>query len=195
MLSDIINIVNSILHKKDKAILAIDGRCASGKTTLASQLHQHFNSCIFHIDDFYVPLEERTAENEKLPGGHIDYYRFIEEVLKPLQEKRPFVYKIYRHNPSSNFQFSATILPHNLSIVEGSYSCHPALRHFYDYTLFLSVNEQVQLERLKRREDPEHLANFLQYWVPREEHYFQTYRIAEICHFFWENNVTKPISE
>ncbi|MGM9997815.1 MAG: uridine kinase [Candidatus Bruticola sp.] len=189
MMYTLINRVNIILRKKGSAILAIDGRCGSGKTTLASQLQQQFDSHIFHIDDFYLPLEERTPETEALPGGNIDYQRLIKEVCKPLQERRPFIYRIYRHYPSSHFLLSETVQPRPLGIIEGSYSCHPALRSFYDCTVFISVNKQVQLERLRRRETPEQMTNFLKYWIPKEEYYFQTYHIAENCHFLWNNNI------
>ena len=35
-------------------ILAIDGRCASGKTTLANELSQSLSCNVVHMDDFNV---------------------------------------------------------------------------------------------------------------------------------------------
>ena len=36
-------------------ILAIDGRCASGKTTLAGELQKRQACNVIHLDDFYLP--------------------------------------------------------------------------------------------------------------------------------------------
>ena len=37
--------------KQDYIVIAIDGRCASGKTTLAEKLAQYFHANVFHMDD------------------------------------------------------------------------------------------------------------------------------------------------
>ena len=45
-------------------LIALDGRCGSGKTTLAAQLAERFpGSRTIHTDDYYLPPAQRV------PGG------------------------------------------------------------------------------------------------------------------------------
>ncbi|MBS6367782.1 MAG: hypothetical protein KH420_10635, partial [Clostridiales bacterium] len=64
--------------------LAIDGRAAAGKTTLACQLQQHFGAAVIHMDDFFLPAELRTASRLQTPGGNVHYERFLQEVAPAL---------------------------------------------------------------------------------------------------------------
>ena len=66
-------------------IIAIDGRCAAGKTTLAARLAKELGGDVIHMDDFFLPLELRTEERFREPGGNVHYERFKTEVLKPLE--------------------------------------------------------------------------------------------------------------
>ena len=36
-------------------VIAIDGRCASGKTTLARELAERLGAGVIHMDDFFLP--------------------------------------------------------------------------------------------------------------------------------------------
>ena len=68
-------------NKKDIVIIAIDGMTASGKSTLAEELSQIYNSPIFHADDFFLPMELRTEERLNEPGGNIHYERMKKEII------------------------------------------------------------------------------------------------------------------
>lgn len=48
------------------ALLAIDGRCGSGKTTLADWLAQQLGYRVVHIDDFYLPPAKRCEGWQRL---------------------------------------------------------------------------------------------------------------------------------
>ena len=52
--------IRQLLAEKDRVIVAIDGNCASGKTTLTAQLAEHFDCNVFHMDDFFLRPEQRT---------------------------------------------------------------------------------------------------------------------------------------
>ena len=69
----------------DKAsmLIAIDGRCAAGKTTLAALLKKEINCNIIHMDDFFLRREQRTLERMQEPGGNVDYERVLREVMVP----------------------------------------------------------------------------------------------------------------
>ena len=40
--------------EKERVLLAIDGRCASGKTTLANQLQNILGCEVIHMDSFFL---------------------------------------------------------------------------------------------------------------------------------------------
>ncbi|MDR1683994.1 MAG: (d)CMP kinase, partial [Elusimicrobiota bacterium] len=48
-------------HGQKPFIIAIDGRCAAGKTTFAKWLAARLKAPVLHIDDFYLPLALRPA--------------------------------------------------------------------------------------------------------------------------------------
>ena len=51
----------------------LDGPCASGKTTLAAFLeHAIPNLYIVHMDDYYIPMAQKTPERLSVPGGNAD---------------------------------------------------------------------------------------------------------------------------
>ena len=85
--------IDHLLAQKDFVTVAIDGQCTSGKTTLAAQLAAIYDCNVFHMDDFFLRPEQRTAARFAEVGGNVDYERFYREVLLPLQERQPFSYR------------------------------------------------------------------------------------------------------
>ena len=160
-------------------LLAIDGRCAAGKTTLAAQLAEEWDCNVIHMDDFYLPFVRRTSERLALPGGHVDLDRLREEVLLPLRTGRSFRYRPY--DCHADRWLPPRFLDGTKStVVEGSYSCHPELSGLYDARVFLDIAPEAQLERLKNR-DADAVNTFLSTWIPREEQYFSVCNIRERC--------------
>ena len=74
-------------------IVAIDGRCGSGKTTLGEYLKQVFDCNLFRMDDFFLRMEQRTPQRLKETGGNVDYERFEETVLRPIFQKQTVFYQ------------------------------------------------------------------------------------------------------
>ena len=169
-------------QKQTLAILAIDGRCASGKSTLAAQLAADWGANLFHMDDFYLQPHQRTAERLAEPGGNVDRERFDSEVLQPLRTGQPVA---YRRFDCHTFTFDPVriIEPKQLAIVEGSYACHPDLRELYDVRLFLDIDPVTQMERITRRNGPEAAERFRTRWIPLEETYFRECRVRECCDY------------
>ncbi len=152
-------------------LVAIDGRCSSGKSTLAAFLGEKLSAPVLHIDDFYLPFSRRSALRMECVGGHIDWQRFSHEVLTPIAQGKEILYRPYR--PHHDFwEESQKIAPHSIYIVEGSYSQLPELVGFYHYKIFLTVSSAIQQERLLKREGAEKTSLFLSRWIPAEEKYF-----------------------
>ena len=168
--------------KERAAILAIDGRCGSGKSTLGAALASKWDANLFHMDDFYLQPHQRTPERLAEPGGNVDRERFLEEVLLPLRNGKPVVYRRFDCG-SFTFEEGRLIDPKPIAIVEGSYACHPLLRDFYDLRIFLDIDPQTQAERILKRNGSEALERFRSIWIPLEETYFQDCHVREGCDY------------
>ena len=69
------------LFRKGARVIALDGRAASGKSTLSEDVRKVMDVDIVHMDDFFLPKELRTPERFLEPGGNVHYERFISEVI------------------------------------------------------------------------------------------------------------------
>ena len=163
--------IDGLLAEKDMVIMAIDGKCTSGKTTLASKLAEIYDCNVFHMDDFFLRLEQRTPERFAEVGGNVDYERFQEEVLLPLKARKPFSYRPF---DCSTFTLAApvAVTPKKLNIVEGTYSHHPYFGNPYDLKILLTVDEETQRKRILERPAFLH-KRFFEEWIPMENRYFE----------------------
>ena len=50
-------------------VLAIDGRCGSGKSSLGGLLARLYPCTLVHMDDFYMPPEGRQENWMEIPAG------------------------------------------------------------------------------------------------------------------------------
>lgn len=172
--------LSSEKHARFKQIVAIDGRCAAGKTTLAAHLAARLHCPVFHMDDFFLRPEQRNAERLATHGENVDHERFLAEVLLPLAQGLPTVYRPYDCHTQSLGQAIA-LPPCSIAVVEGSYACHPSLYPHYTLRVFLDVEKETQKERLLLRNGREGLAPFLTRWIPLEEAYFSALCVKERC--------------
>lgn len=178
--------IQKILLTKSNAVIAIDGCCASGKTTLAEKIASEFNMQIIHMDDFFLPFEMRTPERLIAAGGNVHYERFIEEVCGGIMSGAPFEYRVFSCK-TGEYCETKTVDPQKPIIVEGAYSLHPEIPDIYDLKIFLSVDYETQLERILRRNGGEALEAFITKWIPFENRYFSEFGIRKKCDIIIEN--------
>lgn len=176
----LIRTLDSSLQKNIPLILAIDGNCASGKTTLSRLLAMYFDCNIIPMDDFFLPPALRTAERLAQPGGNVHYERFIEEVMKPLQNGSEISYRRFRCD-IMDYGDAITLPPKPLTIIEGSYCMRPELRGLYHYSVFLSCSYEHQIARIRARNGEEMLKNFISRWIPLENAYFDAFQVKKSC--------------
>lgn len=176
--------------RDDRSVIAIDGRCCSGKTTFAQKLKSLFNCTVIQIDDFFLP---KHIQNKKPPGeiaGNIDKERFIYEVIQPLTKNKSITY--HRYDCALDvFTEKVHVLPTKLIVIEGVYSLYPEFSSIYDYSIFMDVNQDVQLNRLLKREGKEKTKIFVAKWLPREERYYQTYSPHLSCDYYLDTSNLK----
>ena len=170
----------SEIDKRRPHLVGIDGRCASGKTTLAAFLEKTYDCNVFHADDFFLPPEKRTAARLGEAGGNMDRERLYDEVISSVNKKSDTVYrKFFCH--SLTFSDEITVPYKPLTFIEGSYCLHPDLYGYYDFRVFMDIDGDRQLARIEARGGKEALEAFKERWIPYEERYFDTFKIKEKC--------------
>ncbi len=181
-LVEIINAITTLRENKKNVLVAIDGRCSAGKTTFAKHMQDNIDCNVIHMDDFFLRPEQRTPERYQEAGGNVDYERFLNEVMLPLQEGVPFSFRPYDCK-QQKLKNAIQIEPTDVTIIEGSYSCHPNLWDFYDLRIFINISENDQFNRIIKRNGEESLKIFKEKWIPLEEKYFSTFEIEDRCDY------------
>ena len=162
-------------------VIAIDGRAASGKSTMAQLLSTVLECDVVHMDDFFLPKELRVPERLASPGGNVHYERFIEQVLPCLAKNNEFEYDIFSCH-SMDYAGKRTVRCRKFIIVEGSYSCHPKFGDYADIKVFSDVDSSEQIMRILKRNGQQMAKMFAEKWIPMEESYFSTFSMKESCH-------------
>ncbi len=178
---DAVELIKSALKEKtgNNIIIAIDGPCASGKTTLAKALKDALDCNVIAVDDFFLQPHQRTAQRLNTVGGNFDKERLLQEVILPLKNGAEFSYKPFDCKTCTLLS-PIKIEWKPITIIEGVYSCHPDLQKLYDLMVFVKTDKETQLQRLTQR-SPQMLSRFIEQWIPMEEKYFNTFGIEEEC--------------
>lgn len=188
---EIINRIYSVIESVSKLerenkiiVIAIDGRCASGKTTISSFLSFIFGediNSVVHMDDFFLPKDLRTPERLKKSGGNVHSERFLEEVIPFLRDSE-FRYRKFDCS-ILNYSDIVEIKNKSVRIVEGSYSTHPIFGKYADITIFSDISFEEQKKRILERNGEEKLKIFSEIWIPMEEEYFKVFDIKNSADF------------
>ena len=162
-----------------RVLAALDGPCASGKTTLAGQAARQLGCPLVHMDDFFLPPARKTPARLAQPGGNVDWERVRDQVLAPCPGESP---------PGSP---PTAAIPGRMGPRcpsppppwcwwRGSTPSTPPCG-----TSTASESSggpwPVRRARLLDRGGPELLARFQGEWVPLEDRYFQACRVRDCC--------------
>ena len=180
-LAGLIPVLEAIAAKKrDTAplILAIDGRAAAGKSTLAMALADLLGAATVHMDDFFLPPALRTEARLAEAGGNVHYERFREEVLPYLAVPEDFSYRVFDCGKMA-LDGERAVANTPIRIVEGSYAHHPALGNYAHVKVFCTVDADEQMARILRRNGAAMAERFRREWIPMEEAYFSACGIGE----------------
>ena len=161
--------------KQKHVYIAVEGKCASGKTTLIDKINKSTNITIVHTDDFFLSKKEK-----EIPIGDFINYSKIIDLLKALENNEFVTYE--KFNCSKQLYEKATI--HSTSkiiILEGVYSFNLHLREYMNNLIFVTINKEDQLKRLQKRENSESYQKFIDLWIPNEEKYYSTFPILDMA--------------
>jgi len=156
-------------------VVAIDGRAASGKTTLAKRIAGCLDASLIHMDDFFLPPELRTAERLATTGGNIHHERFATEILPCIKETASFSYNVFDCVAEKIVGYCP--IYNKIRVVEGAYSCHPIFGQYADLRIFCDISPEEQMARIVARTGQEKAQVFKEKWIPLEEKYLEQYQI------------------
>ena len=123
------------------------------------------------MDDFFLRPEQRTAARLAEVGGNVDRERFTEEILLPLSQNKEVRYRPFDCS-TQTLGDEITAVSKKLTIIEGAYSMHRDLERYYDFSLFLDIDKNVQKKRILNRNTPNMAKRFFEEWIPLENKYF-----------------------
>ena len=178
----VIAAIQRLAGEKARCFVAIDGRCAAGKTALAREIADAMPCNVICMDDFYLPFDQRTEALNKTPGGNMDFERMRQEVVHPLMLGFPFNYRAYACKIDALLQ-PRQVEPCAINVIEGMYAMHPSLGMAYDLKIFMEVEPALQRKRILEREGKALAQTFFQRWIPMGDRYFESFRILERCDF------------
>ena len=166
--------------RQGSVVLAVDGGCGSGKSTLGEMLEKIYDCTVLHMDDFFLRPEQRTPERFAEVGGNVDRERFLQDVLIPLSENKPIDYRRFDCS-AFEIQKAQKIYPKRLTVIEGTYSMHESLSSYYDFSVFLDISAEKQKKRIEKRNSPELAVRFFYEWIPMENEYFAKMNVKNRC--------------
>lgn len=181
--------VRALLETQERVIIAIDGNCCAGKTTLAERLKSLLSATVFHLDDYFLQPHMRTPERLQQPGGNVDAERFLADVLLPVSRGEHA--KVRKYDCHEDMLLEAvSIAPNRVNIVEGAYSLHPLLSPYYSLKIFCRATPTLQIARIRKRNGEDALSMFLNRWIPLENAYFEALDIESQCDIIIEAEQT-----
>ena len=172
-----------VLSQKPRAVLAIDGMAASGKTTLSAALHDAVaQSAIVHMDDFTLPFDRRFPGYFDALLSNADTQRFDREVLSPFLSGQGAAYRPFICHPQACFGETVQIPQDTrLLIVEGAYCLHPSLAPRCDLRVLSLIDPALQRERILWRNGAAQLERFESLWIPMENRHIAAHNLHAIC--------------
>lgn len=170
--------IRGLMKEKDKVVIALDGKSASGKSTAAYLLSLIFDASVIHMDDFFLPPQKRTRERLAEPGGNIHYERFKDDVVRYIKKSEDFSYRRF-DCAIMDYGAKVEVEAKPLMIVEGAYSQHIEYRSMYDLKVFFDVDDVTQRQLIYQRDGGEMLEMFENVWIPLENKYFEHSEIKD----------------
>lgn len=140
--------------------IGIDGRGATGKSTLADQVARAVGGVdVVHVDDFGGPGIATW-----------DLERFGRQVLEPLLAGRPACYQLWNWDSDRGGDW-VELRPGRVVIVEGVSATTAALPVPWTLRVWCDAPRDVRLARALARDGVAMLPRWLDDWMPSEEAY------------------------
>ncbi len=155
---------------RPRAVVAIDGPGASGKSTLADLVAARLGAAaVVQVDDFYLPGAVRDSRAGQV-GALFDLPRLRAQVIDPAATGAALRYQ--RYDWDRDELASWIEVPAGLPvIVEGVYSLHAPFRPSYTSSVYCVAERSVRLRRGLERDGEEMRGMWEDEWMPAEDAY------------------------
>ena len=145
--------------------VGIDGKGASGKTTLARRIAEALpGSFVISVDDFARP---------GLRGWELQ--RFVAQVRQPLEAGRAACYQRWDFDSDTGADW-VEVPPGHPVVVEGVSATDVRLGVSWDLTLWVQVGAAERMRRALARDGEAMRERWLTDWIPCEEAYAREQR-------------------
>lgn len=186
--------IEELLSKKERVVLAIDGMCGAGKSTLAKELKEIYQAEVIPMDAFFLPGDLRSEERYATPGGNVHYERFLEEVMNPLIKKEEISYRVFDCK-AMDYGNVVTVSKTKLYVIEGTYCMREEFRAAYDLSVFMECSDELQQNRILMRSGKRRLEDFNKKWIPLEKLYFKGKDIKNQCDMVISTNENEDLDK
>lgn len=186
--------------------VAVEGRSAAGKTTLADALAAAIllrgrDVLRASIDDFHRPDHKgRSQRGEWTPRTYYDegydYTAFRDLALHPLGphgSRRCLPARFDALHDTECPEVWHTVAEDTIAIIDGVFLLRPELATHWDYVIWLDIDMETMVERARRRDvawvGSEQVveAHYRRHWVPTHELYERLERPRERAHVVIDN--------
>jgi uridine kinase len=148
--------IEAVAPSTGRALVAVDGIGASGKSTFAGSLAMQLTGrpvAVLHLDDFFNPPAIRHARGRHSPEGFwLDTYNYdalTSHALDPLKNGNGR-YRPSAASPSDGPQWLQA--PEDaVMLIEGTFLHRDELRHYWDFSIYLHVPFAVAAQRMTAR--------------------------------------------
>ena len=158
-------------------VVAIDGRSAAGKTTLAVWLASELGAALVHMDDFYRDMPEADRWLLSPTQGveqFFDWQRLRREALEPLSRAQTVSYRGYDWDAGGGLSVEHQVVEAAaVVILEGVYAARPELDDLVHLRVLVDARPEQRTSRRLDRADHRGLEDR---WDAAEEFYFTEVR-------------------
>jgi uridine kinase len=157
-------------------LVALDGRSAAGKSTLAQQVAARTAALAIDGDDFYRGGND-AFWRARSPAEKVDLvidWRRQRALLTKLRQGEPARWQPYDWEADDGrLGAEVQVGPAAVVLLDGAYSARPELADLFALRALLNVPRPVRRERLLRREGEPYRAEWEARWAEAEDLYFE----------------------
>ena len=157
-------------------LVALDGRSAAGKSTLAAAVAPLVDAVVIDGDDFYSggSADQWNAMSAAEKVSHCIDWRRQRAVLEKLATGEAAFWHPYDWEADDGTLEQTPVLcePASVVILDGAYSARPELADLFDLRVLLDAPAGLRRERLIEREGEDYREEWNARWDEAEQWYF-----------------------
>jgi uridine kinase len=162
--------------RPDPTLVALDGRSAAGKSTLAAVVAPVVGAAVIDGDDFYSGGSAETwdAMSAAEKASHCIDWRRQRPVLETLARGERASWRSYDWQADDGSLADPPVIcdPASVIILDGAYSARPELADLFHLRVLLDAPADLRERRLVQREGEDFRVDWNRRWDDAEQWYF-----------------------